>query len=83
MKRTVNKVAVALGQAVQSMDRSTGTSHSFVVALSRADGSDSQRQRVAVIAISWADAWGLIGDAIQKFIDGPEGRVVHSITAER
>lgn len=79
----VNQTAVALGKAVQSVDRATGVSHSFTVHMSKADGSRYAMVHTSVIALNWADAWSLMGTAIGKFMNGEHGRVVHSITSER
>lgn len=81
-KLKINPVAVALAAAVQKMDRSTGLSHSFVVQYrTQAQSAQTEEQSVAVIALNWADAWGLIGDAMGLFMNGPEGRTVTSVTA--
>lgn len=75
-------VAVALAKACQKMDRSMGLAHGFTVHTVRADGTGAMVQSVSVIANGWADAWGLMGDAIGLFMNSVNGRMVTTVHAE-
>jgi hypothetical protein len=68
-----------LKQAADHMSRSTGRVFLFLVATMKADGSEKRDESVSVIALDTADAWGLLGDALERFMHGPNGRWIRSI----
>lgn len=76
-------VLAALNDSAADVGRSTGLQHTFIVHMSKADGSDDTKQTLNVVALNWADAWMLAGTAINAFMNHQHGRTVHSISAAR
>lgn len=57
----------------------TGQQYIFIVETCKVDGSDFRKVDVKIVALNTAQAWRIIGEAVQRFMDGPRGRMVNSI----
>lgn len=68
-----------LQNAAIKVGRSTGMRFQFTVGTKKADGSDIRVVEVNIVALNVADSWGLIGDAVCEFMNGPDGRVVYAV----
>lgn len=72
-----------LEKSAAKVSGSTGQRYMFVVETHKADGSDFKKVTVSVVALNKAQAWCVMGEACQLFMNDPRGRVVNSVTILR
>lgn len=77
------RALAALAAACTAQARNFGMVHEFNVHIMKADGSEETTHTVAVVALGWADAWMLMGCAMQEFMQSENARVVLDVQALR